>query len=179
MAKKGECEQASTTFLKSECDGILQKCSLPLKLGDPWPFLIPCNINWSEMLTSLADSRASINFMPYSVYTRLGLGDLAPTKTGVKLIDQSISPSVGITEDLIVKVGEMEFLTNFVIVDIKEDMVVPLVLGRPFLATANYLFDLRIEKLTLRYQGKSISFHSKCTSFPTIPETTPQMVASV
>ncbi|XP_071727677.1 uncharacterized protein [Rutidosis leptorrhynchoides] len=125
MAKKGEVEQASTTFLKRECDGILKKCNLPSKMGDPGPFLIPCNVNGSEMFTSLADSGASINFMPYSIYQRLSLGDLSPKKMGVKLIDQSISPSVGIAEDIIVKVGEMEFLADFVIVDIKEDPVIP------------------------------------------------------
>ncbi|XP_071712649.1 uncharacterized protein [Rutidosis leptorrhynchoides] len=80
MAKKGEVKQASTTFLKRECDGILQKCNLPQKMGDPRPFLIPCNVNGSKMLTSLADSGASINFIPYSIYQRLGQGNLSPTK---------------------------------------------------------------------------------------------------
>ncbi|XP_071708930.1 uncharacterized protein [Rutidosis leptorrhynchoides] len=143
MAKKGEFEQASTAFLKRECDGSLKKRNLPPKLGNPGLFLIPCHINGSEMLTSLADSVASINFMPYSLFTRLGLGDVTSTKTGFKMIDQSISQSVGIAEDLIVKVGEMELPADFVIVDIKKDPVVPLVLGRPFLATAGFLFDLR------------------------------------
>ncbi|XP_071686414.1 uncharacterized protein [Rutidosis leptorrhynchoides] len=145
MAKKGDVEQASTAFLKKECDGILKKCNLPSKMGDPGPFLIPYNVNGSEMLTSLADSGASINFMPYSVYKRLGLGDLSSTTMGVKLIDQSINSSMGIAEDLIVKVRNMEFPIDFVIVDIKEDPVVPLVLGRSFLATAGSFFDLNRE----------------------------------
>ncbi|XP_071708386.1 uncharacterized protein [Rutidosis leptorrhynchoides] len=157
MAKKGDVEQASTAFLKKECDGILKKCNLPLKMGDPGPFLIPCNVNGLEMFTSLADSGASINFMPYSVYKRLGLGDLSPTTMCVKLIDQSISSSVGIAEDLIVKVGDMEFPIDFVIIDIKEDPVVPLVLGRPFLATAGSFFDFGTEKLKLRDKGKCMS----------------------
>ncbi|XP_071699475.1 uncharacterized protein [Rutidosis leptorrhynchoides] len=146
-------------------------------MGDPEPFLIPCNV--SEMFTSLADSEASINFMPYSIYQRLGLGDLSPTKMGVKLIDQSINPSVGIIEDLIVKVGEMEFPVDFVIVHIKEDPVVPLVLGRPFLTTAGSFFDFRTRKLTLRDKGKCMSFCSKCTKLPPMPITTPKVVASV
>ncbi|XP_071740496.1 uncharacterized protein [Rutidosis leptorrhynchoides] len=172
MSKKGEIEQASTTFLKKECDGILKKCNLPPKMGDPRPFLIPCNVNGSEIFTSLADSRASINFMPYSIYKRLGLGDLSPTKMGVKLIDQSISSSVGIAEDLIVKVGDMEFPIDFVIIDIKEDSVVPLILGRPFLATAGSFFDFRTRKLTVRDKGKCMSIRSKYVKPPT-PLTTP------
>ncbi|XP_071728955.1 uncharacterized protein [Rutidosis leptorrhynchoides] len=129
MAKKGEVKQASIAFLKKECDGILKKCNLPPKMNDLGPFLMPCNVNRSERFTSLADLGASSNFMPYSIYQRLGLGDLSPIKMGVKLIDQSINPSVGIHKDLIVKVGEIEFPANFVIVDIKEDSIVPLVLG--------------------------------------------------
>ncbi|XP_071688539.1 uncharacterized protein [Rutidosis leptorrhynchoides] len=130
MSKKGDVEQASTAFLKKECDGILKNITYHQK--------------W--MLTSLANSGASINFMPYSVYKRLGLGDLSPTTMGVKLIDQSINSSVGIIEDLIVKVWDMEFPIDFVIVDIKEDLVVPLVLGRSFLATAGSFFDFRTRK---------------------------------
>ncbi|XP_071688185.1 uncharacterized protein [Rutidosis leptorrhynchoides] len=154
MSKKGDVEQVSTAFLKKECDGILKKCNLPPKIGDCGHFLIPCNVNGSEMLTSLADSGASINFMPYSIYKRLGFGDLSPTTMGVKLIDQSISSSVGIAEDLIVKVRDMEFPIDFVIVDIKKDPLVPLVLGRPFLETADSFFDFRTVKLTLRDKGK-------------------------
>ncbi|XP_071687554.1 uncharacterized protein [Rutidosis leptorrhynchoides] len=149
-------------------------------MGDPGPFLIPCNVNGSEMLTSLADSGASINyFMPYSVYKRLGLGDLSPTTMGVKLIDQSINSSMGIAEDLIVKVGDMEFPIDFFIVDIKEDPVVPLVLGRPFLASACSFFDFRTGKLSLRDKGKCMSIKTKRVKKPSMPMTRPQVVASM
>ncbi|XP_071728194.1 uncharacterized protein [Rutidosis leptorrhynchoides] len=148
-------------------------------MGDPGPFLIPCNVNGSEMLTSLADLGESINFMPYFVYKRLGLGDLSPTTMGVKLIDQSINYSTGITEDLIVKVGDMEFPIDFVIVDIKEDPVVPLILGRPFLETAGSFFDFRIEKLTLRDKGKCVSIKTKRVKTPSMLLTTPHVVASM
>ncbi|XP_071729267.1 uncharacterized protein [Rutidosis leptorrhynchoides] len=148
-------------------------------MGDLGPFLISYNVNGSEILTSLADSRASINFMPYSVYKRLGLGDLSPTTMGVKLIDQSINSSMEIAEDLIVKVGDMEFPIDFVIVDIKEDPVVPLALGRPFLATAGSFFDFRTEKLTLWDKGKCKSIKTKCVKTPSMLLTTPQVVASM
>ncbi|XP_071699656.1 uncharacterized protein [Rutidosis leptorrhynchoides] len=179
MAKKGDVDQASTAFLKNECDEILKKCNLPPKMGDLGPFLILCNINGSEMFTSLADSGASINFMHYSIYKRLGLGDLSPTTMGVKLIDQSVCSSVGIAEDLIVKVGDMEFPIDFVIVDIKEDPVVPLVLGRPFLATASSFFEFRTGKLTLRDKGKCMSIRTKFIKSSSTPLTTPQIIASM
>ncbi|XP_071695119.1 uncharacterized protein [Rutidosis leptorrhynchoides] len=105
--------------------------------------------NYGKFLKTLMAKKGECELASTAFLKRLGLGDLVPTKTRVKLIDQSISQSVGIAEDFIVKVGEMEFSADFVIVDLKEDPVVPLVLGRPFLATAGSLFDLRAGKLTL------------------------------
>ncbi|XP_071708690.1 uncharacterized protein [Rutidosis leptorrhynchoides] len=148
-------------------------------MGDPGPFLIPCKVNGSEPFMSLSELGASINFMPLSIYIKLVLGDLSPTKMGVKLIDQTINPSVGIAEDLVVKVGDMEFPTNFVIFDIKEDPVVPLVLGRPFLATAGSFFDFRTGKLTLKDKGKCASIKRKMVNLPPKPSITQQVVASV
>ena len=41
----------------------------------------------------------------------------------------------GILEDVLIKVGKFIFLVDFVVIDIEEDKQVPLLLGRPFLAT--------------------------------------------
>ncbi|XP_071688462.1 uncharacterized protein [Rutidosis leptorrhynchoides] len=136
MAEKGEHEQTSSSFLEAECAAIVKKSDMPPKLGDTRPFIVPCRVNESELFRFLADSGASINLMPYSIYSRLGLGELKPTNTGVRLIDQSVNKSIGIAENLDVKVGELEFPTDFVVVDMIQDKVVPIILDRPFLATA-------------------------------------------
>ncbi|XP_071699387.1 uncharacterized protein [Rutidosis leptorrhynchoides] len=122
----GEHGQASSAFLEAECVAILEKSDIPPKLG------------------------ASINLMSLSVYSRLGLNELKLTNTGVRLVNQSISKPIGIAENLVVKVCELEFPADFVVVDMSEDKVVPIVLGRPFLATAGALTDWRTCKLILR-----------------------------
>ncbi|XP_071694842.1 uncharacterized protein [Rutidosis leptorrhynchoides] len=136
MAKKGEHEQASSIFLEAECAAILEKSDMPPKLGDPGPFIVPC------------------------------LDELKSTNTRVRLINQSISKPIGIAENLVIKIGELEFPADFVVVDMSEDKVVPIVLGRPFLATAGALTDWRTCKLILRDRGKTLSFQTKFSVKP-------------
>ncbi|XP_071741032.1 uncharacterized protein [Rutidosis leptorrhynchoides] len=166
MAKKGEHEQASSAFLEAECAAILEKSDMPPKLGDPGPFIVPCRIGDSEIFRCLTDSGASINLMPLSVYSRLGLSELKSTSTGVRLVNQSISKPIGIAKNLVVRIGELQFPADFVVVDMPEDKVVPIVLGRPFLATAGALTNWRTCKLILRARGKTLSFQTKFSVKP-------------
>ncbi|XP_071728675.1 uncharacterized protein [Rutidosis leptorrhynchoides] len=139
---------------------------MPPKLGDPGIFIVPCRIDDFEVFKCLTDSGTSINLIPLSVYSRLGLSELKSTNTGVRLVNQSISKPIGIAENLVVKVGELEFPADFVVVDMPEYKVVPIALGRPFLATVGELTDWRTCKLILRDRGKTLSFQTKFSVKP-------------
>ena len=52
----------------------------------------------------------------------------------MQLVDRSYVHPRGILEDLLVKVGPFIFPADFVILDMEEDIHLPLILGRPFLA---------------------------------------------
>ena len=56
----------------------------------------------------------------------------------------------GIIEDVLIKVGKFIFPVNFVVLDMEEDEKVPLILGRPFLATCWAPIDVESGELTLR-----------------------------
>ena len=43
---------------------------------------------------------------------------------------------MGVVEDLLVKVGEFIFSADFVVLDMEEEANTSIILGRPFLATA-------------------------------------------
>ncbi|XP_071739732.1 uncharacterized protein [Rutidosis leptorrhynchoides] len=135
MVKKVKHEQASSAFLEAECAAIVRKNGLSPKLGDPGPFVVPCRIDGSEISKCLTD---------------LGASDLKPTMMGVRLTDHSVSRLVGIIENLVIKVGVLDFPADFVVVDMITDKVVPIVLGRPFIATAGALTDWKNGKLVLR-----------------------------
>ncbi|GKE47277.1 reverse transcriptase domain-containing protein, partial [Tanacetum coccineum] len=78
------------------------------------------------------DLGASINLMPYSLYAKLSLETLKPTKMSVRLADRSFQYPVGIAENILVDVGKFIFRADFVILKMEEDSKVPLILRRPF-----------------------------------------------
>ncbi|KAI5323819.1 hypothetical protein L3X38_032892 [Prunus dulcis] len=55
------------------------------------------------ILTEQCSTGASINLMPFSVFQRLGQGDLKPTSIILQLADRSITYPRGVIEDLIIK----------------------------------------------------------------------------
>ena len=102
---------------------------------DPSSFTIPYEIGHADMGKALCDFGASINLMPLSIAKRLSLGELTPTSKTLQMADITLAHLEGILEDVLIKVGKFIFLIDFVVIDIKEDKQVPLLLGRPFLAT--------------------------------------------
>ncbi|GKA49319.1 reverse transcriptase domain-containing protein [Tanacetum coccineum] len=110
----------SAAFLSDESSTMIQNKVSP-KLGDPGSFLIPCNFNKTFSCNALADLGASINLMPYSLYAKLSLKTLKPTKISVRLADRSFQYPVGIAENMLVKVGKFTFPADFVILEMEED----------------------------------------------------------
>ncbi|GKA24285.1 reverse transcriptase domain-containing protein [Tanacetum coccineum] len=149
--------------MNAECSIILLN-NVPGKLGDPRKFLIPCVLQDLEVCSSLADSGASINLMPLSIYEKLGIGPLKPTRMTLELANRSVTFLMGIAEDVIIKVENFNFLADFVIVDFEADPKVPIILGRPFLHTARALVDLYEEKLTLRVGNEEVVFYTDKSS---------------
>ncbi|GKA64664.1 reverse transcriptase domain-containing protein [Tanacetum coccineum] len=90
---------------------------------------------------ALADLGASINLMPLSVWKKVLLPELTPTRMTLELANRSVAYPVGVTEDVFVKVGKFHFLDDFVVVDYDVNPRIPLILGRPFLRTARALID--------------------------------------
>ncbi|GJV17258.1 hypothetical protein Tco_1362581 [Tanacetum coccineum] len=77
---------------------------LPEKLGDPDKFLIPYNSPRMDVCHALADLRASINLMPFSIWKKLSLPKLTPNRMTLELADRSITHPKGVAEDVFVKV---------------------------------------------------------------------------
>ena len=60
----------------------------------------------------------------------------------LQLANRSIKHPYGVVEDLLVKVDKFLFLVDFVVMDIEEDVDVPVILGRPFMITAKVIIDV-------------------------------------
>ncbi|GJW42372.1 reverse transcriptase domain-containing protein [Tanacetum coccineum] len=137
---------------------MIQNKVLP-KLGDPESFLIPCNFNQTFSCNALADLGASINLMPYSLYVKLSLETLKPTKISVRLADRSFQYPIRIVENMLVEIGKFTFPVDFVILEIEEDSKVPLILGRSFLHTANAVIRVKQKQLNLGVGTKRMIFN--------------------
>ncbi|GKC61624.1 reverse transcriptase domain-containing protein [Tanacetum coccineum] len=148
VSNKHKFEQISSAFLSDESSAMIQN-KVPPKLGDPGSFLIPCNFSKAFSCNVLADLSASINLMPYSLYAKLSLETLKPTKMSVRLADKSFQHHIGIAENMLVEVGKFTFLVDFVMLEMEEDSKVPLILVRPFLHTADAVIRVKQKQLNL------------------------------
>ncbi|GKD00739.1 reverse transcriptase domain-containing protein [Tanacetum coccineum] len=158
ISNKHKIEQISAAFLSDESSTMIQN-KVPPKLGDPESFLISCNFNKTFSCNALADLGASINLMPYSLYAKLSLETLKPTKMSVRLADRSFQYPVGIIENMLVEVGKFTFPANFVILEMEEDSKVPLILGRPFLHIADAVIRVKQKQLNLGVGTKRMIFN--------------------
>ncbi|GKD81470.1 DNA-directed DNA polymerase, partial [Tanacetum coccineum] len=104
--------------------------------------------------------RASVSVMPLSTYLNLRLSELAHTKLTVELADRTVKYPKGIAENVLVGIGKFVFPIDFIILDMPEDIKVPLILGRPFLPTARAKIDVFKRKITLRVGEEKINFKS-------------------
>ena len=60
---------------------------------------------------------------------------------------------------MLVKVGKFIFPIDFVVINMEEDKHLPLLLGRPFLATSAALIDVKKGELTLRVGKEKVKFN--------------------
>ena len=158
LSKKRKIYEEGIVNLTATCSAVIKR-DLPEKMKDPGSFTIPCTIGEFEFQKALCDSGASINLMPYSIAKKLSLGELTPTTVTLQMADRTLAKPEGIIEDVLVKVGKFIFPFDFIILDMEEDSQVPLLLGRPFLATGATLIDMHKGILTLRVGEEATDFN--------------------
>nr|KYP46004.1 hypothetical protein KK1_032388 [Cajanus cajan] len=130
LTTKRKVLEEETMELEAGCSAIIQK-SLPQKSRDPGSFTLPVSISNLSVGKALLDLGANINLMPLSMLKKIGEVEVRPKRMTLQLADRSIKFPHGIVEDMIVKVDKFMFPVDFVVMDMEEDVEVPLILGRP------------------------------------------------
>ncbi|GKE20253.1 putative reverse transcriptase domain-containing protein, partial [Tanacetum coccineum] len=74
----------------------------------------------------------------------------------VELADRTVKYPKGIAKNILVGIGKFTFPVDFIILDMPEDIKVPLILGRPFLSTDRAKIDVYKRKITLRVGEEKI-----------------------
>ncbi|XP_070020152.1 uncharacterized protein [Nicotiana sylvestris] len=133
--------------------------SMAPKLEDLGAFTIPCTIGSGEFAKALCDLGASINLMPYSVFKTLGIGQPRATSMRLQMADRTMKRPLGIIDDVLVRVDKFILPADFVILDCEVVHEVPIILGRPFLATRKALVDVEAGELTFQVGDEKVVFH--------------------
>ena len=149
-------------FLTEQVSAIIQSRN-PIKYKDLGSPTISVNIGGTCIDKALLDLGASVNLLPYSVYKQLGLGELKPTNITLSLSDRSVKIPKGIVEDVLVKVDKFYYSVDFVVLDTEPiangPNHVPIILGRPFLATANAIINFRNGVMQLTFGNMTLELN--------------------
>ncbi|GJV58489.1 putative reverse transcriptase domain-containing protein [Tanacetum coccineum] len=138
---------------------------IPRKEKDLGSFTLPCFINDNCFDNALVDLGASVNVMPLLTYLNLGLGELVHTRLIVELAHRTVKYLKGIAENVLVGIGKFTFLVDFVILDMPEDIKVPLIFERPFLSTARAKIDRMELDLEARLMGETLVLNRSLDHF--------------
>nr|GEW64473.1 hypothetical protein [Tanacetum cinerariifolium] len=141
-------------------DSAILEDSLSPKQKDPGSFTIPCHINNICFEKALANLGANISVIRYSSFINLGLSELAPSKLIIELVDRTIKRPNGVVKNVLVGIDKFVFPLDFIVLDMSEDIKVPLILGRLFLSTAHAKIDVFKKKISLRVGNDKIIFKS-------------------
>ncbi|GJU56519.1 reverse transcriptase domain-containing protein [Tanacetum coccineum] len=147
-------------FLEAHIEASHMNNSIPRKEKDLGSFTLPCFINNVCFDNTLVDLGSSVSVMPLSTYLNLGLGELAHTKLTVELADMTMKYPKGIAKNVLVGIGKFVFSIDFIILDMPEDIKVPLILGRLFVSIVHAKIDVYKRKITLRIGEERIIFKS-------------------
>ncbi|KAM7528606.1 hypothetical protein LguiB_032016 [Lonicera macranthoides] len=146
VTQKRRTNVPKKAFLAEQASSIIQY-RIPVKYKDPGCPTISCKIGDNHIERALVDLGASVNLLPYSVYVQLHLGELKPTPMTIQLADRSVKIPRGVIEDVLIKVDTFYFPVDFVVLDTEPVQnikgQIPVILGRPFLATSNALINCR------------------------------------
>ena len=149
-------------FLTKQVSAIIQS-KTPVKYKDLGSPTISVNIGGTCIDKALLDLGANVNLLPYSVYKQLGLGELKPTNITLSLADRSVKIPKGIVEDLLVKVEKFYYPVDFVVLDTEPITSgpnhVPIILGRPFLATSNAIINCRNGVMQLTFGNMTLELN--------------------
>ncbi|XP_070018912.1 uncharacterized protein [Nicotiana sylvestris] len=149
MSHKFDFQDLATVTLTQTCSVVVTRPIIE-KLSDPGSFTIPCTIGNFVFAKALCDLGANINLMPLAIYKRLRIGRARPTSMLMQLVDRTVKRPSDILDDVLVQVGKFVFPVDFVIFDCRVDEEIPIILGRPFLATGRALIDCETGELKMR-----------------------------
>ncbi|XP_059310889.1 uncharacterized protein LOC132062313 [Lycium ferocissimum] len=151
--------QHETMNLTHRVSSIIASTTVQKK-EDLGAFTIPCNIGLHAFTRSLCENRTSINLMPLAIFKQSELGMPRPTSMRLQMADRSIKNPVRVIDDVLAQVGKFMLPADFMILDCAIDRDIPIILGRPFLATGRALMDSEKNEIKFRVNDEEVTFQA-------------------
>jgi len=120
MAASKERNNGGKTATFVENDTIEIPIIFPPKLFDLGSFSIPCIVGKVEIERVLCDLDASVSIMPYSMFRKLHRGPLQAAPFSLQLANGSKMQPIGRLDNMLVNIGDIWALEDFIIVDMLE-----------------------------------------------------------
>nr|GEV86249.1 hypothetical protein [Tanacetum cinerariifolium] len=162
---KSKTEEEDEVRMNPRCSALLQN-QLPPKEQDPGSFILLCSIERLDFNNTLADLGANISVMPFSMYKCLGMGKLKPINMVNEMSDNTKCTPKGIVKNLLVKIDKFNFPVDFVVLDMVKEFMMPIILGRPLLATAHAKVDIFRKSISLEIGNEKVIYKMR-SSFTT------------
>jgi len=157
LGNKRSLPTTEVVQLTEECSAAILDPLLEKK-KDPGCPTITCSIGSQHFSHALCVLGARVSVMPKVVYDKLNYHELAPTAMCLQLADQTVCYPARIAENVPVKIRNFFIPIDFIIFDMEVDAKMPLILGRPFLSTANAHIDVAAKEIQLNINGQTKRF---------------------
>ncbi|CAM9000397.1 unnamed protein product [Rhodiola kirilowii] len=147
-------------LMRRDVSAVMQR-KVPPKCGDLGTYTIPCTIGNIRIENCMLDLGASINVLPFSIYSCLRIGPLEPTDLTIQLADRSCKQPEGKIEDVLVQVGKLVFPADFYVLKMENSGPTDhahILLGRPFLKTSKMKIDCGSGMLSMEIEGEVFGF---------------------
>jgi len=124
------------TALNTDKDHMLPK-PFPIKRGDLGVLIIECTIKDTTFPHTICDTRSGCNVMSKQVYDELFDLPLYPTCIQLQMAEQSLRFPEGVVKNVKLRIQGQYIPADFLVLNMQGDDDSPILLGRPFLYTAN------------------------------------------
>ncbi|RVW72679.1 Gag-Pol polyprotein [Vitis vinifera] len=159
---KRRIKLSKKAFLTEQVSAIIKNKAM-VKYKDPSCPTISVQMGDSFVERALLDLGASVNLLPTSIYKQLGLGELKATTITLFLANRLIKVPKGVVKDVLVQVEKFYYPVDFVVLNTKPLKngvnFVPIILGRPFLATTNALINCQNGLMQLSFGNMTVEMN--------------------
>lgn len=122
------------------------------------------NVRGEHFDKVMCDLGSKISLMLMCLAITCGIHrDLKPTRIYIQLVDKLVVKTKGIIDDILVRVDKFIIPMDFIVMDVEKDKDIPLIFGRPFVATGDVVIGLKERTMTFCVKRQEVMFDAKST----------------